>query len=131
MDAETNGMLNRIEALADDIDDQTEALNAHLDAIVQELDDIRIGVRASVPLGEEGYQLVWCKHNRVYGLYVDNGEQIMLVRNVSRELRVLATHQVPALLAALVKAAEERIRNVKEAIAVADEVIGALIKARR
>ncbi|WP_120545713.1 hypothetical protein [Corallococcus terminator] len=121
----------RLEAAADE-------LNRSIEAVESTLSNMQLGVRASITmesLDEDGWSrdLTFGKESRTWRLLIEDGfsdpempHSTTPLLNCSREIRLNAAELLPDLVRKMVATAEEEIRRVETATAMARKVAAAL-----
>lgn len=115
----TNDDLNLIAKTANALTRATEQLNAHLRVAEKTLAECHLGVTASVPLSsptDPNALLTFGKFDDGWRLSVTVGSARTPLTNASRELRLRAVALLPALLTALLEAAETEHSRVEGAV---------------
>lgn len=109
--------LDRITAARDKLRTAADTLTEALEHAETALSGLRLGVRAAVPLENEG-QLCFSKHNQRWGLYFlpsRKPQEYVPIRSAPRRLRVLAAAVLPALADLLIETAAKELEQLEEA----------------
>jgi hypothetical protein len=107
-----------------DLDDVTDLLTDLLGAAEQNFVNLKLGVTAKVPLDEK-HSLLYTKRGSTWGLYIESAEQTQPLHASGRKLRVLASHQLNAMIEALNVEAEKQLKEIQEAIAMVEAILAA------
>lgn len=121
----------KLSQLAAALDEPTEILNARLLDAQLRITELKLGVRARVPLTDfEGVRvdLLWMRASGEWGLYanrVDDNTPPVKIFATSREARAAAAAALPALFKALEEQLEKETAAVEEGIQQADAFLKA------
>lgn len=103
----------------------TEELTEVLEQVEDTLAELRLGVRASVPLTPDRV-LSFERQSRMWRLVITGPGYETLLINASREVRMLAASRLNLLVAAMANEAAKMITEVRQAKGEAQEYLAAL-----
>lgn len=125
----------RIQEVSQALANESDQLNADIEAVEHALSRLKLGVRAEQVMvsDDEGWarSLVYGKDGKTWRLLLQSGtgdedDEVVALINASRELRLRALEFLPALLEKLLAAADNELQRVRQTRGIAREFAAAI-----